>query len=111
MEDFSGYKPVVLPGSEDYWSAYEYGRELEKAFPGQDAGDFMYGNQYNTPRELERALAVGITNFICLHHGANDEDAWVWSVHLGDGSEWIVTGGCDYTGWDCQSWMDWEDAK
>lgn len=35
--------------------------------------------------------------------GANDEDDWHWIVRLEDGQFAYITGGCDYTGWDCQS--------
>lgn len=35
--------------------------------------------------------------------GANDEDNWYWILQMKDGSFKWAEGGCDYTGWDCQS--------
>jgi len=34
--------------------------------------------------------------------GANDESDWYWILTV-DGKTYYATGGCDYTGWDCQS--------
>ena len=35
--------------------------------------------------------------------GANDEEDWMWLVELENGRVAFLRGGCDYTGWDCQS--------
>lgn len=35
--------------------------------------------------------------------GENDFADWHWIVLLEDGQHAYITGGCDYTGWDCQS--------
>lgn len=35
--------------------------------------------------------------------GENDDRSWHWLVETTDGKLWYVSGGCDYTGWDCQS--------
>jgi hypothetical protein len=35
--------------------------------------------------------------------GENDAHEWHWIVRLNDGHWAYVVGGCDYTGWDCQS--------
>lgn len=35
--------------------------------------------------------------------GENDGHDWHWIVSLDGGAFAYVTGGCDYTGWDCQS--------
>lgn len=39
--------------------------------------------------------------------GENDGASWHWIVRLTNGKWAYVTGGCDYTGWDCQSGCDW----
>jgi len=36
--------------------------------------------------------------------GHNDEDYWYWIIELKDGRFVLTSAGCDYTGWDCQSW-------
>lgn len=35
--------------------------------------------------------------------GANDELSWWWIIELTNGRFALVSGWCDYTGWDCQS--------
>jgi hypothetical protein len=42
--------------------------------------------------------------------GENDGPDWVWIVLLKDGRHAYIRGGCDYTGWECQSWLDWHEA-
>ncbi len=48
--------------------------------------------------DVERVLAV--------IEGENDEKDWHWVVKLRDNRYVYLRGGCDYTGWDCQSWAD-----
>lgn len=35
--------------------------------------------------------------------GENDGPSWHWILSMKDGRFIYLTGGCDYTGWDCQS--------
>jgi hypothetical protein len=46
--------------------------------------------------DIEKVLAVW--------EGQNDGDDWRWVLQLKDGRFVFLQGGCDYTGWDCQSW-------
>lgn len=39
-------------------------------------------------------------------NGENDGANWHWLVRTEDGKYAYLTGGCDYTGWDCQSSLD-----
>lgn len=38
--------------------------------------------------------------------GGNDGPEWHWLVRLADRRHAYIHGGCDYTGWDCQSGCD-----
>jgi hypothetical protein len=38
--------------------------------------------------------------------GANDELAWWWILRLANDRYILVKGACDYTGWDCQSYIE-----
>lgn len=38
--------------------------------------------------------------------GENDEDDWYWLLELKDGRPALLTGWCDFTGWDCRSHAD-----
>lgn len=49
-----------------------------------------------TADEIEKVLAVW--------EGENDADDWRWVLQLKDKRFVFLQGGCDYTGWDCQSW-------
>ena len=55
-----------------------------------------YHPQPFTLDEIKKVLAV--------HEGENDGDDWRWVLSLKDGRFAFLQGGCDYTGWDCQSW-------
>jgi hypothetical protein len=55
-----------------------------------------YNPQPFTVDDIERVLAVW--------EGENDGDDWRWVLLLKDGRYAFLQGGCDYTGWDCQSW-------
>lgn len=98
------YPQVRLPGDDDYWNGYDWGRDLDKTFPGQDAQDFAYAIHYNERGPLvEHAL----TGLLMVKQGYNDGDDWIWLVRLGNGHHWWLQGGCDYTGWDCWSSVKW----
>jgi hypothetical protein len=43
--------------------------------------------------------------------GDNDGPSWHWIVQLEDGRFAYGWGGCDYTGWDCQSSIHWKDSR
>lgn len=60
--------------------------------------------------DIERVLAVW--------EGERDEDDWRWIIKLTaeagkkHGGRFVfLQGGCDYTGWDCQSWAKVSFAK
>lgn len=48
--------------------------------------------------------AEDVTKVLAVHEGENDGDDWRWVLRLNDGRFVFLQGGCDYTGWDCQSW-------
>src|ERR1700733_13742175 len=47
-----------------------------------------------------------IESLLACVEGENDGYSWHWIVKLKDGAYGYLTGGCDYTGWDCQSSLD-----
>lgn len=48
--------------------------------------------------------AEDIAHVLAVWEGENDGDDWRWVIALNDGRFAFLQGGCDYTGWDCQSW-------
>lgn len=45
-----------------------------------------------------------IKQVLAVYEGENEERDWRWVLELNDGRFVYLQGGCDYTGWDCQSW-------
>ena len=97
------YPIINLAGSEDWLSGYELSKKLEELYPNEEALDFAYCVQYTDHPDL----SSGIKFLKCLQVGERDEGDWIWQVELGDGTWYVVTGWCDYTGWDCQSDSRW----
>ena len=73
--------------------------------PRED-GDLAYAAEYN-PQEFELGDIVHLCAAVA---GMNDELDWYWVALLQDGSYRLIWGGCDYTGWDCQSWLESQSA-
>lgn len=44
-----------------------------------------------------------IARVLAVWEGENEGDDWRWILRLKDGRNVCLIGGCDYTGWDCQS--------
>lgn len=51
-----------------------------------------------------------VQEIIALKDGENDEDNWVGVFLMRDGRYLVASGGCDYTGWDCQAHNDLQVA-
>lgn len=45
-----------------------------------------------------------IARVLAVYEGENDGEDWRWILLRKDGTFEALQGGCDYTGWDCQSW-------
>jgi len=52
---------------------------------------------------LDTFLETDITDIVAEVPGQNDEYAWWWVLKLTKNRYALVSGSCDYTGWDCQS--------
>jgi hypothetical protein len=94
-------------GNPEYVSYYERGDTIEDVFPDQDAHNLASGCGHNSnwgPLDEDRT----ITGFLLVQEGGHEGPDWIWLLTFEDGSTWFATGGCDYTGWDCQSWFQWE---
>lgn len=100
--------PVVnLPGATPWIEAWEWSKVLEEKFPEQDANEFAQAVHYNEPGPLEHST---IHDFALEEQGVADGAAWCWTVTLDNGQIWYCSAWCDYTGWDCQSGLDWEEV-
>ena len=57
--------------------------------------------QYNPQEGITPETIAAV---VAVWEGENDGDDWRWVLAMNDGRFAFVQGGCDYTGWDCQSW-------
>lgn len=75
----------------------------QKAETGIDY-DFGACLQYN-PQPF---IIENVKKVLAIIEGDNDGPDWHWVVALrGEGNVFVyMRGGCDYTGWDCQSWAE-----
>lgn len=69
--------------------------------------DLAYAFSNNQPQPF---AITDILDVKAAIPGHNDEDAWYWVVELRDGRFFLITASCDYTGWDCQSSCNAEEA-
>jgi hypothetical protein len=68
-----------------------------------DQFDFANAFAYNSdsaPFHLGQVIDVEV-----VQRGENDERVWIWMLSTGWDRLWSAVGGCDLTGWDCQSWL------
>ena len=73
-------------------------------FPKENDYDLRAAIEYNTvPFSYDDIEGVEL-----LEQGERDSgNNWTWKLKLKDGTIGALTGGCDYTGWDCRSWLTW----
>src|ERR1039458_5265100 len=62
--------------------------------------------EYNGGLDLKQVDSV-----VAAVYGENDGANWYWILKMKDGTFGLGEGGCDYTGWDCQSWFGFTSAK
>lgn len=44
-----------------------------------------------------------VDSVVAAVYGENDGADWYWVLKMKDGTYGLAVGGCDYSGWDCQS--------
>lgn len=65
--------------------------------------DIHYALQSNAPSTFH---PDDIKDIVAEVPGGNDEYSWWWILELAPDKFALVSGWCDYTGWDCQSGID-----
>lgn len=78
---------------------------LKYPYPGESYDDptsLAYALEYN---DVTASSSV-VTKVLGYIEGENDGPEWHWLVELDNGKIAYLRGGCDYTGWDCQSGVD-----
>lgn len=72
-------------------------------YNSQDYGDDIRSAFNNNGLNTELGFIDVIVAEVC---GENDGFDWYWILQMRDGSFAWAKGGCDYTGWSCQSSAD-----
>lgn len=62
--------------------------------------DLHYALSSNTPLKFKAQDVTHILAEVCGEHDGYD---WWWIIKLTNERYFLISGGCDYTGWDCQS--------
>jgi hypothetical protein len=102
-------KIVRLEGldvDQKWTNSYDWGAFLERTFPGEEGYDLATCIAYN----IDELMFANFSDVECLQIGTNDERDWHWKVTLASGRIIVIVGGCDYTGWDCQSWGAYKEV-
>lgn len=85
-----------------YWDMNREERDAwnaEKAKRGIDY-DLEACLEYNPQQGFD---VSDIERVVAVWEGERDEEDWRWVLELKDKRFVLLVGGCDYTGWDCQS--------
>lgn len=100
------YPVVPLPGSSGWAEAFALSGVLERRFPNRCVDTLIMACAYNDVGPLTEALG-NVKTIVLQQEGQRDEEHWRWLITLTNGEIWLADGWCDYTGWDCQSGLDW----
>lgn len=76
--------------------------------------DWQNAFQNYSWNDRENNSLTFVKRVVCADEGCNDGPSWICVAELDDGRYVIVDAGCDYTGWDCQSWggiVDYFDSE
>lgn len=74
----------------DWREAFEYAKEPDPCPPGSDINVSGFG-------------LADVVEVIAKSEGENDGPNWLCFGRLRDGRYFLLSAGCDYTGWDCQA--------
>jgi len=98
-----------MPKKKDMSNGYTYrrGDVLDRAGSGRQRpnpnDDLWYALEYNPSQSFNHDEVVSILAEV---PGENDELSWWWVLELTRERYILVSGWCDFTGWDCQSGIE-----
>lgn len=98
----------LIPGNAAFTDFIEHLNEIQVRFPDADIwelGHAIESNPGSLPDDFDRRLVKRVD---LIQRGENEELDWIWTVLFEDGTAAEFRGGCDFTGWDCQSDLHFE---
>lgn len=81
----------------DWEEAFHYARRPRRVLPDRTKDDCWAGEGFTREDVVE---------IVSMEEGEHEGPSWLGVFKLRDGCFAFLTAGCDYTGWDCQSWGD-----
>lgn len=97
--------PLALP-LEDFQNNYDWTEAFAYADKPQHVDPAVRAKGPEAPFTLADVAAIFHADVAAIFHadeGINDELDWVCLGQLHDGRWFVLSAGCDYTGWDCQA--------
>lgn len=85
------------------------GYDWAEVFAAAGGGEGTYNPGQPTAVRFGRKVSVApfvradVATILAIAEGEHDGPEWVVAGRLNDGRWFVARGGCDYTGWDCQS--------
>ena len=110
-DTYDPHRAASLPRKQETMNYFENQKAFEEKGVDYDLSACLeYNPQSFTVLDIEKVLAVW--------EGERDEEDWRWVIKVNkqcadkNGGRFVfLQGGCDYTGWDCQSSADSKFAK
>jgi hypothetical protein len=92
----------MLQQLDDYdWKyAFEYAGEPDTHL---QSGPSLHAQPPGSEVSLEPFSREDVEEIIGIREGENDGYNWLCAGRLKDGRWFLLSAGCDYTGWDCQA--------
>jgi hypothetical protein len=88
----------IIPQKGDKMSYWNNTKKYDELGIDCDLGCCL---EYNPQKDFD---VDSIKKVLAVYEGERDADDWHWILELNNGKFVYLRGGCDYTGWDCQSW-------
>lgn len=104
--DYPIIRLTSTPEENSWEDGWNVGTTLEHFFPKEDPLNFAQACAYNSWGPVLKDGTIQIEGLLMLKQGEHDGEEWIWLVRA-SGHHFIAVGGCDYTGWDCQSNLRW----
>ena len=93
----------MLAELDDEWGAWKYAFEYVE----QDGAREVQPNGITSGPNKNLAFSrENVVHVVAMEEGDNEGPTWIGVFKLDNGRYAFIEGGCDYTGWDCQSYAE-----
>jgi len=103
MRDYTAGAHPLDPNDYDWQHAFECCGPPEDGEYGFNSPDVRRAHPQDTATSLAPFQRSDVELISAYSEGENDGPEWLCMGKLKDGRWFVLSAGCDYTGWDCQS--------